>query len=90
MSIKINIPYVSQYLADGVKVAEVNGSTVGECLNDLVARYPAIKKALFDDEAKLLSYAEIYINKESAHPDELTKPVSDGDEITIVLMFEGG
>jgi len=33
---------------------------------------------------------EIYVNAESSYPDELTKPVNDGDELQIVIMIVGG
>lgn len=32
----------------------------------------------------------IYVNGESAYPEELAKPVKDGDELTIDLIIEGG
>ena len=90
MSIKVNIPYFFHHLTNGVKATEVNGSTVGECLKHLVKQFPSIEKAIFDENSKLHSYLEIYINEESAYPRELTKPVKPGDELYILLMVDGG
>ncbi len=42
MSIKIDISYPLQHLANDTEVAEVNGSTVGECLEHLVKQFPGI------------------------------------------------
>ena len=90
MSAKINIPQFFQHLTDGVKVADVNGNTVGECLTELVNQFPSVKERLFYEDGKLLSPVGIYINGESAYPEELAKPVNDGDEIQIMLVIAGG
>ncbi|MFC1945732.1 MoaD/ThiS family protein [Chloroflexota bacterium] len=90
MSIKINIHPVLYHLTEDQKSALVEGETVGRCLEALVARYPEVRPGLFDDHGKLLSYVEIYVNGESAYPDELAKPVTDGDELQIVLILAGG
>ncbi|MBI2979332.1 MAG: MoaD/ThiS family protein [Chloroflexi bacterium] len=34
--------------------------------------------------------ATIYVNEESAFPEELARPVKDGDELHIVTMIAGG
>ena len=46
MSIKMNIPSYMKPLTNDMKVVEVNGSTVGECLNHLITQFPDIKKRL--------------------------------------------
>ncbi len=90
MSIKIDIPWFLQSLTNGTKVAQVDGSTVGECLEHLVERFPIIEKELFDKKGKLFAYIDIYINGESAYPEELAKSVKDGDELYITLIIGGG
>ncbi len=90
MSVKVNIHPVLYHFTNDQDVVVVNGSTVGECLEELVAQFPAIKQGLFDKDGKLLNYVDIYVNGESAYPDELAKPVKDGDELHIVLIIAGG
>ena len=90
MSVKIDIPWFLQYLVNGAGVARVDGSTVGECIKHLVERFPVIEKELFDNKGKLFTYIDIYINGESAYPEELAKPVKDGDELYITLIIGGG
>jgi molybdopterin converting factor small subunit len=90
MSIKVNInPGLYQY-TNNQRIAEVNGNTVGQCLNHLVKQFPGIEKGLFDKNGKLLNYVDIYVNGESAYPEELAKPVKDGDELYIVITVAGG
>ena len=91
MSVTVN---VSRYFFRGWTnewvVAEVNGNTVGQCLEHLVNQFPAIKKEIFDEEGKVAVEARIFVNGENAFPDELVKPVMDGDVIDIVPMAISG
>ena len=41
---------------------QVNGTTVGQCLNDLVNQFPVITPKIFDKKSKLLNYVDIYVN----------------------------
>ncbi len=89
MSIKINIPsYLRSYT--NMEAVEVNGSTVDECLNHLVKQFPSIEKQLFSKNRKLFEYISIFINGESAYPQQLAKPVKDGDELRIIFVIGGG
>ena len=90
MSVKINIHVELQHLTNEQASVEVDGSTVGECLDNLVSLYPDLKKSLFDDEGNLVTYIEIYVNLESTYPEELNYPVKDGDEIHITIVNVGG
>ena len=90
MSVKINIPQFLQHIASDVTVADADGSTVGECLNHFIQKYPQFKESLFDKKGKLLKYVDVYVNGESTYPEELSKPVDDGDELHIVNIIAGG
>ena len=90
MSVEIYIPQFLQHLANGVEVVDVNGRTVGECLNALVKQFPQLEASLFDNKGKLRELLNVYINKESAYPEELSKPVNDGDKLQIMYTLVGG
>jgi molybdopterin converting factor small subunit len=90
MSVKINLHPTLHSFANNQAVVEVNGSTVGECVNELVKRFPRLKSMLLDKKGKLLNYVEVYVNQESAYPEELAKPVKDGDELHITIIIAGG
>ena len=90
MSVKIDIaPYLQSY-TNNVEVVEVNGSTVGECLVNLITKFPDIEKMLFAQNGRLHAYVSIYINEEDAYPDELAKSVNDGDELYLLYIIGGG
>ena len=90
MSINVSIHRTHRQFTDGLDSVEVEGKSVGDCLDDLVRQFPGMANALFDKKGKLLNAVEIYINQKSAYPDELVKPVKDGDDIHITLMLAGG
>ncbi len=90
MSVKIVIPSYLQPFTKGTGVVEVNGITVGECLNHLVKRFPDIEKMLFSKDGKLHSYVGIYVNGEDAYPEELAKLVKEEDELHILYLIGGG
>ncbi|MGD9033621.1 MAG: MoaD/ThiS family protein [Desulfobacteraceae bacterium] len=90
MGVKVYIHKTHRTYTDGLEVVEVEGGTVGDCLEDLVQQYPGMKEGLFDKKGKLLNVVEVYVNNESAYPEELAKSVKDGDEIQLILMLAGG
>ena len=90
MGVRINIHQTLRHLTNGQGMAEVNGTTVGECLNELVQQFPGMETRLFDKKGRLLNNVDIYVNLESSYPEELAKPVKDGDELSITLMIAGG
>jgi len=90
VSVKINIPDFLTYLTNGQAVVETNGSTVGECLKQLVDRFPELRRWLFGKNGNLNKTVDVYVNMESAYPEELAKPVKDGDELHIIIIISGG
>jgi len=90
MSVKISVPLGWQRFTHEKEVAEVNGSTVGECLNHLAKQFPGIEGEFLDEDGKVLPYVDIYVNGKSSYPEELAKPVKDGDELYILRAVAGG
>jgi molybdopterin converting factor small subunit len=90
MPVNIHIHLTHRQFTNGQDVVTVEGTTVGECLNHLVRLYPGMEKALFAKKDKLLNVVEVFLNNAAAYPNELTKPVKDGDEINLLVMLAGG
>jgi molybdopterin converting factor small subunit len=89
LSIEISLHRTHRRYTDGKEIIHVEGTTVGECLRDLVKKYPSIEKEIFKNR-NLSSLVEVYLNGESAYPNELVKPVKDGDKINLVYMLSSG
>ena len=90
MPVRVHIHLTHRQFTDGLDVVSVEGSTVAECLNQLIKQFPKMEKALFAKKDKLLNIVEVYVNQSSAYPNELAKPVKDGDEIHLIMMLAGG
>ncbi len=90
MSVKINLHKTHRASAGGLETVDVDGRTVGECLDALIRRFPEMEEKLFAGKGKLLDVIEIYLNLESAYPNELARPVKDGDEIYATIILAGG
>jgi len=90
MSAKIHIHLTLRRFTDGEQVVEVEGKTVGECVKNLIRKYPGIGSSLLDKRGHLQKIVEVYVNGESAYPNELAKPVKDGDNVHLTLMLAGG
>jgi len=90
MSAEIELsPIFARYSNNQLNI-KVEGSTVGECLNDLIRQFPNLEKMLLNREGKLQHAYDVYINGESAYPMEMKKPVKDGDKLNIVFIIHGG
>jgi molybdopterin synthase sulfur carrier subunit len=90
MSIEVSIHQSLRHLTNGQATVTVHGTTVGQCLNDLVNQFPGIKPKVFDKKGTLLNYIDIYVNSESSYPEELALSVKDGDLLHITLIIAGG
>ena len=90
MAIEIVLPPVLQPLVGDTKKIIVSGGTVGECLKNLVEKYPQMKVKLFNKNRKLVNGINIFLNGESFSGELLAKAVQDGDKIHVSFMVLGG
>lgn len=74
-------------LTNGADAFEVEGQTVGECLNDLVSIVPRVRNELFSFSGdRLQERIQVRVNSKTIDPkDRLTKNIKDGDQIDISL-----
>jgi molybdopterin synthase sulfur carrier subunit len=91
MSVKVEIfyPRLKELTGDPTGL-ELEGGTVGECLDDLERRFPGAGKMLFDGRGALLRQVYVYVNAESAYKAALDAPVKDGDRLIIAALIVGG
>ena len=90
MSVEIELSSILGRYTDNHLNIQTEGNTVGECLNDLVRQFPNIKKLLLDKDGKLLRSYDVFINGESAYPQEMTRRVKDGDKVNVMMLIHGG
>jgi molybdopterin converting factor small subunit len=90
VAVKVHLHLTLRQYAGGQEIVEVDGKTVGECLKNVVKKYPGMESSIFGKNGKLSNIVEIYVNMQSAYPNELAKEVKDGDDIHVTLMLAGG
>jgi len=89
--VKILIPTPLRPYAGKQSVVDVTAQTVGEALDDLVARHPELRKHLFSEDGKLRSFVNVYLNDEDIrYLSKEATPVKETDTISIVPSVAGG
>ena len=90
MSIEMQLSTMFFRYADNNTSVEVEGGTIGECIHDLVRQYPKLAKVLLNKDGNLYNTYEVFLNGKSAYPNEMAKPVKDGDNLNIMPIIHGG
>ena len=88
---RILIPTPLRQFVEKNDTVEMGGATVGEVLTALTTRYPDLKKNLYNDEGKLRSFVNVYLNDEDIrYTGKEATAVSETDTLSIVPSIAGG
>ena len=88
---KVLIPTPLRQYVDKKDSVELSGSTVGEVLLALITQYGDLKRHLYNDEGKLRSFVNVYLNDEDIrYMQKDATPIKDGDTLSIVPSIAGG
>lgn len=91
MAIKVKIPTPLQSITGNQGEVDGEGTTVGEVLASLDAKYSGLKTRLYDEAGTLRRFINFYVNDEDIRfLDGESTPIKEGDEITIVPAIAGG
>ena len=91
MTVSVRLPTVLRPHANGEPKVVVDGETVGEILDGLVGRYPAMRPNLIGDDGSLHRFVNLYVNDEDVrYLEKLETEVSEGDEVSILPAVAGG
>jgi adenylyltransferase/sulfurtransferase len=91
MATKILIPTPLRPFTDKKDAVDVEGKTVGELLADLTTKHSGLKAHLYNDQGKLRSFVNIYINDEDIrYLQKEQTPVKAGDTVSIIPSVAGG
>ncbi len=91
MAVKVIIPTPLRQYTGKQDAIEIQAKTVGEALSTVTARYRDLRRHLFNEEGKLRSFVNVYLNDEDIRylKKEMT-PLRDNDVISIVPSIAGG
>jgi molybdopterin/thiamine biosynthesis adenylyltransferase/rhodanese-related sulfurtransferase/molybdopterin converting factor small subunit len=88
---KILIPTPLRPYTDKQDTVDASGATVGELLADLTRRHTGLKTHLYNEQGKLRSFVNVYINDEDIrYLQREQTPVKAGDTISIIPSVAGG
>jgi molybdopterin/thiamine biosynthesis adenylyltransferase/rhodanese-related sulfurtransferase/molybdopterin converting factor small subunit len=88
---KVLIPTPLRQYAGKLDSVELGGATVGEVLGALTAQFPDLRKQLFNDEGKMRSFVNVYLNDEDIrYLQKSATPVAATDTLSIVPSIAGG
>ena len=87
MSVKIKLNLPLMQLAGNREVIEVTGSTVRECLNELVKQIPGSENHIFNADGSLTL---LFLLNNEAIKQDLDQPVFENDELWLLSIVSGG
>ena len=87
----IRIPTPLRTYADGQSEASVEGATVGEAMNDLIRQYPALQAHLFNGNAELRPFVNLFLNDENIRDLQgLDTSIDANDRLMLIPSIAGG
>ncbi len=91
MSVTVRVPTTLRTLTAGASEVTVDGSTVGEVLDELEAAHPGFKDRLLDGDGALRRFVNLYVADDDVRFREgLDTAVDDGSTVSIIPAVAGG
>ena len=87
----VRFPALMKFYVDNQTELSMGATTVTELLDNLIARYPALKPHLFEPTGKLRRHFNIFVNGE--HIRELNgmyTPLKSDDKVILMVSAAGG
>ncbi len=91
MSVEIIIPTPLRQYAENRDSVKLSGQNIGGLLNNLMQKFPNMKKHLFSEDGQIRNFVNVYVN--DAHIRYLENSetqLKEGDVISIIPSVAGG
>lgn len=62
MSVEIIIPLVLRQYAENRDSVNLSGQNIGELLDNLMQKFPNMKKHLFSEDGQIRNFVNVYVN----------------------------
>jgi sulfur-carrier protein len=87
----VRMPPVLRANVGGAKQLEIDGTTVGEVLDALVAAHPTLRDQLFTPDGDLNRFVNVYVNDQDIrYLQERATPVGPRDTLILLPAMAGG
>ncbi len=91
MSVKIIIPTPLRQYAENRDSVKLSGQNIGELLNNLMQKFPNMKKHLFSEDGQIRNFVNVYVNDDDIRYLENSETrLKEGDVISIIPSVAGG
>jgi sulfur-carrier protein len=85
------IPQVLRSAVGGQKQVELEGGTVRELVDALVAKFPGLRQQLLAEDGDLNRFVNVYVNGQDVrYLNGLDTPVAQRDEVRLLPAMAGG
>ena len=85
---KVYVPSALRSYTGQKDEVDAGGATLQELLRELDRRYPGFRFRIIDEQDSIRPHIKIFINHDQAR--ELSAPLRDEDEVSILLALSGG
>lgn len=85
---KVRIPTPLRSYTDQQSVVDAVGGTMSDLLDDLDRRFPGIRFRMVDEQGRLRQHMKLWVGQDAVT--DLSTPVSETDEVTIMQALSGG
>lgn len=90
MAVRVSIPTALRQYAGGNNALNIDGGTVGEVLQTLMAQHPDLGKQLMLN-GEVRNFVNIYLNDDDVrYLQGMATPIGVRDEISIIPAIAGG
>jgi len=90
MGVTVKISALFRRFTDGQEFVKVTGGSPLECLHELEAQFPKIKRWLYDKQGNLRPQVWFFVNGQKISAADMNKPLNDGDELFFIVAVSGG
>lgn len=86
ITVKLNLPL--QRLAGNRERIKVSGSTVKQCLDNLIRQIPEAKRYIYNEDGSLALL--FLLNNEALRDQDLDHSIVENDELWLLSILSGG
>jgi len=91
VSVEVRIPTMLRSAVGGSSAVTVDGATIGEILDELARRFPALAGQVVTDDGSLHKFVNVYLNDDDIrYLAKLDTKVGEGDTVSILPAVAGG
>ena len=91
MAVTVRIPTTLRPMTGGVAQVQVEGTNLGEVIDNLEAAHPGFRERLLDEAGELRKFVNLFVADDDVrYLDGLKTPVPAGETVSIIPAVAGG